>query len=108
MLSGYCRLTYSLTVVMLETTQSINMFMPMLITMTISYGVGKFFTKSLYDRALRSKQVPFLKNHVPRNNKDLRGSIIMQKYPITLKNVSTCREIYSALKFGYTWFPVVN
>jgi len=43
MLSGYCRLTYSLTVLMLETTQSINLFIPMLVTMLVSYGTGLFF-----------------------------------------------------------------
>ena len=55
MLSGYCRLTYSLTVMMLETIQAVNLFIPMLICMIISYTVGLAFNQSLYFRALRSK-----------------------------------------------------
>ena len=62
MLSGYCRLTYSLTVLMLETTQAVNLFIPALVTMVVSYGVAIIFNQSLYARALRTKQVPFLKH----------------------------------------------
>lgn len=55
MLGGYCRMTYSLSVLMLETTQSINLFIPMVITMLVSYGTGLMFNQSMYLRALRSK-----------------------------------------------------
>jgi H+/Cl- antiporter ClcA len=53
---------------MLETTQSVNLFIPMLIVMLVSYGTGLFFNQSLYARALRSKQVPMLKEKVPVQN----------------------------------------
>ena len=43
MLSGYCRLTYSLTVMMLETIQGVNLFIPMLITMLVSYMTALIF-----------------------------------------------------------------
>lgn len=43
MLSGYCRLTFSLAVVMMETSQAINMYLPMLITMLFSYGTAVIF-----------------------------------------------------------------
>ena len=55
MLGGYCRLTYSLTVLMLETTQSVNLFVPMIVTMMFSYATGLLFNQSLYMRALRIK-----------------------------------------------------
>lgn len=55
MLSGYSRMTYSLTIMMLETSLSVNLFLPMLITMLFSNGVGSIFNHSLYIRALRSK-----------------------------------------------------
>mmetsp|Transcript_5754 Transcript_5754/g.9154 ORF Transcript_5754/g.9154 Transcript_5754/m.9154 type:complete len:130 (+) Transcript_5754:1675-2064(+) len=93
MLSGYCRLTYSLTVMMLETTQAVNMFIPVLITMLMSYGTGRLFTFSLYNRALRIKQVPMLKNHVPKSNSNLRAKVIMKEHPVTLTIVPKVREI---------------
>lgn len=55
MLAGYCRLTYSLAVLMLETTQSVNLFIPMFISVMMSYITGLLFNQSLYYRALRSK-----------------------------------------------------
>ena len=36
MLSGYCRLTYCLVVIMLETTSSINIFVPMTFGILVS------------------------------------------------------------------------
>ena len=55
MLSAYCRLTYSLVVIMLETTSSINIFLPMMIGIMAARAVGNLFCGSLYDRALRAK-----------------------------------------------------
>jgi H+/Cl- antiporter ClcA len=73
MLSGYCRLTYSLTVIMLETTQAVNLFIPMMLTMLSSYFTAIYFNQSLYIRALRDKQCPFLTTDVPDINKNLRA-----------------------------------
>lgn len=65
MLAGFTRQTYSLAVIMLETTQQIDFFIPIMITIMTSVGVGKIFTQSLYERALRGKNLPLLRNHVP-------------------------------------------
>ena len=108
MLMGYCRLTYSLTVMMLETTQAINLFLPVLITMLISYGTGLAFNVSLYTRALRFKQVPMLKNHVPKENTNLRAKVIMKEEPVTISIVAKVSDIAHVLKFGYKSYPVLN
>ena len=108
MLMGYCRLTYSLTVMMLETTQAINLFIPMLITMLISYGTGIAFNYSLYNRALRMKQVPMLKSSVPNENVNLRARVVMKENPVTLQNVTKVSDIAHALKFGFRSFPIMN
>ena len=55
MLAGYCRLTYSLAVIMLETTQSINNFLPMILGIGVSLCVAKACNRSLYDYAIRTK-----------------------------------------------------
>ena len=60
MLAGYTRLTYSLVVIMLETTSSINVFIPMMLSILCARGVGNFLTPSLYGRASRLKQMPIL------------------------------------------------
>ena len=49
------RLTYSLAVIMLETTQSINNFLPTLLAIGVSMGVAKCINRSLYEYAIRMK-----------------------------------------------------
>ena len=79
MLAGYCRLTYSLAVIMLETTQSINNFLPMLLGIGISLCVAKACNRSLYDYAIRSKQMPLLRNHLPKQNENIYVRDVLSK-----------------------------
>jgi H+/Cl- antiporter ClcA len=44
MLAGYTRLTYSLVVIMLETTSAIDVFLPMTLGIMVARGVGNFLT----------------------------------------------------------------
>lgn len=81
MLASYCRLTYSLAVIMLETTQSINNFLPTVLTIAVSLGVAKSINRSMYDYAIRAKQMPLLRNHLPAENCDLRIKQILDKNP---------------------------
>jgi len=55
MLAGYTRMTYSLAVIVMETSQAINIYLPVLITIGIANYVGSFFTRGLYERAVRAK-----------------------------------------------------
>jgi len=55
MLAGYTRMTYSLAVITMETSQAINIFVPIIITISIANHVGAYFTRGLYDRAIRGK-----------------------------------------------------
>jgi len=55
MLAGYTRMTYSLVVVVMETTQSINIFIPVVIAIMTANFWGNLFTRGLYDRAVRGK-----------------------------------------------------
>ena len=48
MLASYCRLTYSLAVIMLETTQSINLFLPIVFSIMVALGVARACNRSLY------------------------------------------------------------
>jgi H+/Cl- antiporter ClcA len=72
MLAGYTHMTYSLLIIMLETTTSINLFIPMMISILVSRAISKPMTRSLYERALRTKQVPSLKESVPKANRRIK------------------------------------
>ena len=108
MLAGYCRLTYSLSVVMMETTRSLDLYIPMLICMLCSYAIAEFFNQSLYKRALRSKQVPFLLDEVPEVNKKLSARVVMNDQLVTLFSLPTVKEVFTALQTGHPSFPVEN
>jgi len=60
MLAGYSRMSYSLIVIMLETTDGFNLYLPSLLCLLSSYCTALIFNKSLYNRALRGKQIPML------------------------------------------------
>ena len=55
MLASYTRMTYSLAVIVMETSLAINIFLPTIITIAVANFTGSFFTRGLYDIAVRGK-----------------------------------------------------
>lgn len=111
MLAGYCRLTYSLAVIMLETTQSINNFLPTLLSIGVSLGVAKTLNRSLYDYAIRAKQMPLLRNHMPEANRNIRVKDLLDKRPQHIEVVeSVCQvdRLAEVCSMGFSSIPVVN
>ncbi len=108
MLSSYCRLTYSLVVIMLETTSSINIFLPMMTGIMVARAVGNLLTNSLYDRALRMKQMPFLRAEPPAETKSLQAHVIMSKELVTLPSIANMESCKKALQSHHNGYPVIN
>src|ERR1700761_7375609 len=65
-LAGYTRLSFSLAVIMLETTENVNLFLPVIFALFVSFGVGRIFNRSLYVGTVRFKNIPFLREEVPK------------------------------------------
>jgi len=61
-MAGYTRMTYSLAVIIMETSNDIQIFLPMMMTIGISNYTGYLMTRSLYERAIRGKQMPVIKD----------------------------------------------
>ena len=78
MLSAYCRMTYSLAVIMMETTASINIFMPMFIAIMVSRQVAGFFTPSLYEVSIANKGIPILPKNAPLEARDIILNEVMR------------------------------
>ena len=89
MMAGYTRQTYSLAVIMLETSQTVNFFIPVLLTIMVSVGVGSIFNRSLYERSLRSKNIPMLRNHIPKTNRNVTAFQIMSSPVVTVEPINT-------------------
>jgi len=109
MLTSYTRMTYSLAVIMLETTQSINLFIPMIFSMVVARSVSKLLSRrSLYEVALVSKSIPFLGDRYPSAFSFVRAEEIMSRQVHTLRIVSSMEELNRAYKSDFSGFPVLN
>ena len=110
MLSGATRMTFALAVVMLETTASVDLFLPIIFTLFISYGTGTILiNKSVYLSALRAKNIPLLGKSAPRLNRSLSGFNIMHSPVTSFSFIVKVEKIYQELeRNSYNGFPVVN
>jgi chloride channel 7 len=64
-LAGYTRLSFSLAVIMLETTENVGLFLPIIFALFVSFGIGRIFNRSIYIGAVRLKSIPFLVEDIP-------------------------------------------
>jgi CBS domain-containing protein len=87
----------------------VNIFLPLVVAVGTSNVVGDVFTRSLYERAVRGKQMPILTGPVPHCNKFLRAEKIMNPNVVSLKVVDTVENIYTAIKTSnHHGYPIVN
>jgi chloride channel 7 len=97
-LAGYTRLSFSLAVIMLETTENVGLFLPIIFALFISFGVGRIFNRSIYIGSIRNKNIPFLVSDVPESNKGVTAGQLMTSGPlVSLGEVATVAQIYEAL-----------
>jgi CBS domain-containing protein len=109
LLSGYTRMTYSVAVILLETSNSLNLFVPLTLTILIANQTGSLFTRGLYERACRAKQLPIIIESVPFACKHIVAENIMTKDVVTLspvEDMSTIRKVLTQTK--HHMFPIVN
>jgi len=107
-MAGYTRMTYSLAVIIMETANDIQIFLPIMITITISNFVAYFSTRSLYERAIRGKQMPLIRDWIPEPCQNLVAENVMSKQVVTLKNVCKLSDIKTAISTNHHAFPVIN
>lgn len=93
MLSGSTRMSYSLAVIMLETTSNVNLFLPMIFALFVSYGVGSIFNRSLYVGTMRAKNIPVLDKSCPKSNVKIIAAQIMSHPAKTLAFISKVEDI---------------
>ena len=108
-LAGYSRLSFSLAVIMLETTENVNLFLPIVFSLFISFSVGRLFNRSLYSVSLQSKNVPFLAETVPVFNRRLKAEAVMSRPVTALHKRAKISTIVEALRdTNHNGFPVVE
>mmetsp|Transcript_40703 Transcript_40703/g.39306 ORF Transcript_40703/g.39306 Transcript_40703/m.39306 type:complete len:520 (+) Transcript_40703:73-1632(+) len=78
-LAGYSRLSFSLAVIMLETTENLSLFLPVIFALFVAFSTGRLFNRSIYVVALRFKKIPFLQDKIPSANCDIRAFEMMSE-----------------------------
>ena len=101
-------MTYSLAVIMMETTASINIFFPMFVAIMTARVVGGFFTPSLYVVTIRNKKIPILPKHAPKEAWDIVLGDIMRPDVCSLTTICTVKEVRHALASNHSGYPVKN
>jgi H+/Cl- antiporter ClcA len=108
-LAGYTRLSFSLAVIMLETTENVNMFLPIVMTLFVSFAVGRLFNRSLYSSSIGMKAIPFLVETVPKYNEHLRAENIVSSPCRSLQKRVSVQTIGESLRdTTFNGFPVIG
>ncbi|CDW75014.1 UNKNOWN [Stylonychia lemnae] len=108
-LSGYARHTFSLAIIMMESTENIDLFIPIVFAIMVGYVVGGVFQKSIYINAVRFKNIPFLIETIPQGSSHIRAEDMM-KAPVSMFHFKApVKEVAEVLsKTSYNGFPVIN
>lgn len=108
-MAGYTRMTYSLGVIMMETTQDLSLFVPILLSIITSNQIGYIFTRSLYQRATRGKQLPIITDKIPPPCKNLKAGDVMNDNPVFLNILDSVENIRDVLTANnHHAFPLIN
>ena len=81
MLGGVTRMTISLTVILVETTNDIAYMLPLMMVVMISKTVGDMFNISLYDLHVELKCIPFVESVAPRHHTLLKVRLLPAPSP---------------------------
>jgi hypothetical protein len=90
------------------------MFLAIMISIMVSHGVARLFNRSLYEYSIRSKQMPLLRNHVPKENENIRVRDMIKalfdgdQQLEVVESVSTVERLIAVLQKEFSTIPVVN
>lgn len=108
-LAGYTRLSFSLAVIMLETTENVGLFLPIIFALFVSFSIGRIFNRSIYIGAIRLKSIPFLVEDIPEQNRNITAGQLMTSHVITLKASTPVASVLKALQsHDFNGYPIVD
>eukprot|EP01119_Soliformovum_irregulare_P023075 TRINITY_DN7_c2_g1_i2.p1 TRINITY_DN7_c2_g1~~TRINITY_DN7_c2_g1_i2.p1 ORF type:complete len:691 (-),score=162.65 TRINITY_DN7_c2_g1_i2:323-2395(-) len=108
-LGGVVRMTISLTVILIESTNDISYGMPIMLTLMISKWVGDYFTEGIYDYHIELNKIPLLGWDAPFNMRSVKTSEFMSHPPVTFQEVERVENIINVLKSTtHNGFPVTK
>jgi chloride channel 7 len=110
-LGGSTRMTISITVLVMETTGSMQLIIPLMLVIFFAKAVGDKFSLGIYDTHIKIRGAPFLSEHEqtgPSLDK-LRVNEVMADDLVTLTPVCGVRDIVSCLlRTSHGAFPIAE
>lgn len=109
MLGGMTRMTVSLCVILMETTNNIQYLLPIMLTLSLSKWIGDIFNISLYDMHVEIKCIPFLEFKPPVGMEQLHAEDLMSTPVVTFNEIESAAAVIAKLKqVSHNGFPVVR
>ncbi|XP_021372937.1 chloride transport protein 6-like [Mizuhopecten yessoensis] len=108
-LGGVVRMTISLTVILIESTNEISYGLPLMLVLMVAKWSGDLFNEGLYDIHIKLRGVPLLEWEVPTGMERLKAEDIMERklhflYPRT--RVTSIVQILRTT--AHNAFPIVS
>ncbi|XP_041129975.1 chloride transport protein 6-like isoform X2 [Polyodon spathula] len=108
-LGGVVRMTISLTVILIESTNEITYGLPIMITLMVAKWTGDFFNKGIYDIHIKLSGVPLLEWETEVEMDKLTASDIMEPNLTYVYPHTRIQSLVSILRTTvYHAFPVVT
>ncbi|XP_054435712.1 H(+)/Cl(-) exchange transporter 6 [Pteronotus mesoamericanus] len=108
-LGGVVRMTISLTVILIESTNEITYGLPIMITLMVAKWTGDFFNKGIYDVHVGLRGVPLLEWETEAEMDKLRASDIMEPNLTYVYPHTRIQSLVSILRTTvHHAFPVVT
>uniref|UniRef100_A0A3Q3M3B4 Chloride channel protein n=1 Tax=Mastacembelus armatus TaxID=205130 RepID=A0A3Q3M3B4_9TELE len=108
-LGGVVRMTISLTVILIESTNEITYGLPIMITLMVAKWTGDFFNKGIYDIHIQLRGVPLLEWETEVEMDKLTASDIMETNLTYVYPHTRVQSLVSILRTTvYHAFPVVT
>uniref|UniRef100_A0A5F9D154 Chloride channel protein n=1 Tax=Oryctolagus cuniculus TaxID=9986 RepID=A0A5F9D154_RABIT len=109
LLGGVVRMTISLTVILIESTNEITYGLPIMITLMVAKWTGDFFNKGIYDIHVGLRGVPLLEWETEVEMDKLRASDIMEPNLTYVYPHTRIQSLVSILRTTvHHAFPVVT
>jgi len=108
-LAGYCRLSFCLAVLLMETAQDVNLFIPMLLGTIFSKGIGDLLDKSLYKQAVALKGIPMITSKLSKRALDYQCGELMIEDVVSFNHTEQVKDVFEKLANNkHNGFPILD
>lgn len=107
-MTGFCRMTISLVVILVELTEGTQYLLPIILVVMIAKWIGDYCSHSIYHKLIEMKGFPFLENNPPKEYVARSVTDFMEKNVVKfeeIEKVSTIAQVLGDTR--HHGFPVI-